>query len=141
MAEVQPVNALASVASRAVTSAASSVFSGLPLVLLIACGVSLLGGAGGTIWYRMKWLDAVNEGKQAVLEQIEIDKADNAKAIGLLTNKLNAHERELNYAQSLLANIPKTDACTRDQRINAARDILCHKYPKSEACNRPRPAR
>lgn len=124
-----------------VAAGASSLFSGLPLVLLVLCGVSLLGGAGGTIWYRMKWLDEVAAGARALAVQRDIDRADNAKAIGQLTNKLNTHQQELEYAQQMLSNIPRSNACERDQRINAARELLCRKYPKSEACSGQRPAR
>jgi len=129
----------AEIAVGTVAKGAAGLFSGLPLYLLLG-GVAVgLAGAGGTVWYRMKWLDEVAAGAQAVIDQQNIDRDDNTRAIGQLTNKLNTHQRDLEYAQSLLANIPRSDACMRDQRINAARDILCRKYPKSEACSGPRP--
>lgn len=138
---MQPVTEAASAAVGTVAKGAAGLFSGLPLYLLLG-GVAVgLAGAGGTVWYRMKWLDEVAAGAQAVIDQQNIDRSDNAKAIGQLTNTLNANKRDLEYAQGLLANIPRNDACLRDQRINAVRDILCRKYPTSEACSGPRPSR
>lgn len=136
---VEDVAAVGKVAAGAATGF-SSLFSGLPLVLLVVAAVGTLGGAGTAVWYRMRWLDCKAAGAQALIDQHEIDARDNSKAVGELTNKLNENERNYNYAQSLLANIPRTDACLRDKRVDAARQQLCAKYPKSEACSGPRPA-
>lgn len=140
MSALENVATAAGVATK-VAGGVSSLFSGLPLVMLCITGVSLLGGAGGTIWYRMQWKDCQAAGAQALINQQAIDKTDNAKAIGALTNKLNVNEQKYEYGISLLKNIPRNDACLRDERINAVRSELCRKYPQSEACSGQRPAR
>jgi len=137
---MEVVETVADVASGAtkVVARASGVLSWLPWAI---AAVGLLGGTGGTVWYRMQWKDCQAAGAQALIDQREIDKADNAKAIGSLTRQLNANESKYEYGMQLLSNIPRNDACQRNERINAVREQLCAKYPQSEACSRQRPPR
>ena len=130
----------ADVASSAakVVARTSGVLSWLPWAI---AAVGLLGGTGGTVWYRMQWKDCQAAGAQALIDQREIDKADNAKAIGSLTNKLNANESKYEYDMQVLSNIPRRANCERDLRLEFVREQLCNKYPQSEACSRPRPPR
>lgn len=107
----------------------------VPWILSAVIG---LAGAGGTVWYRMQYLDCIADGARALQDQREIDKADNAKAVGALNKALQTNEGKYNAAVEILSKLPKTsDACQHDPRIRAARDLLCQKYPESQTCVRP----
>ena len=100
--------------------------------------ISMLGGVGGTVWYRMKWKDCVAETAQAIADQQEIDKADNLKRIGQLTNQLKELGNSRDEALERLANVPKTPAaCPPSAYQRAVTDELCRLYPASKACRRP----
>ena len=121
-----------------IVAKASGILGWLPWAI---AAVGVLVGTGGTVWYRMQWKDCEAASAQAIIEQRDIDRADNAKAVGRLTNKLNDNEAKYEYDMQVLSNIPKRSSCERDKRIDAVREQLCARYPASEACNRPRPTR
>jgi sugar (pentulose or hexulose) kinase len=129
------------VASKGLFSALLGAAPWLPVAIMVVGLAGTLAGAGTAVWYRMKWLDEVAAGKQALIDQREIDRRDNSLAIGNLTNQLNKNERSYEDAMQRLQRIPKGTNPERDKRIDAARDILCSKYPASEACSGPRPTR
>lgn len=114
--------------------------SGLWWLPWAIAGVSLLTGAGGTLWYRSQYHACIAAQAEALATQRDIDRADNARAVGQLTGKLQANEASLDKALRALATIKSTGACESDPRIRAARDILCSKYPTSEACLRREPS-
>lgn len=71
----------------AVATGASSLFSGLPLALLAALGVSLLAGAGGTLWYKSKF--------NSLEASVATDKTNRALAIVLSDERDNVLIRKL----------------------------------------------
>lgn len=125
----------------ALGTALSGVLGILPWLPWALAGVSLVAGAGGTLWYANLYHKEQAAGKQALIDQREIDRADNAKAVGNLNRKLTDNERNYDQAMRRLQAMPKGTNAERDARIDAARDILCSKYPTSEACSGPRPSR
>lgn len=133
-------NIVADIAGRAskLVASASGVLSWLPWAI---AAVGVLGGASGTVWYRMQWKDCQADAAQALNDQREIDKRDNTVAIGRLTNKLNSIQSSYENDMQVLSNIPKRAGCERDLRLEFVREQLCARYPASEACSRPRPPR
>lgn len=119
----------------------ATVLGAAPWLPLAVAGISLAAGGFGTVWYRMQWKACEAAGKQALIDQREIDRRDNSVAVAHLTGKLNQNERTYDKAMDTLASIPKNNACERDARVRAAREQLCAKYPASEACNRQIPSR
>jgi hypothetical protein len=131
----------AKVASKGVFSALLGAFPWLPVAVMGLGLVGTLAGVGGTVWYRMQWLDCKAAGVQALIDQRAEDNRLNKAAVENLTIKLDKNQKDLNNAISVLASIPRNNACERDTGVRAVRDILCKKYPESEACSRPVPSR
>jgi sugar (pentulose or hexulose) kinase len=130
-----------SVASKGLFSALLGAAPWLPVAIMGVGLVGTLAGAGTAVWYRMQWKDCQAAQVEAINQQRILDQQDNMKAVSQLTGQLNANERAYDRAMQTLASIPRNDACLRDERVRAARDVLCSKYPKSEACSRPVPSR
>ncbi len=134
---------VADIAATAGKVAVSATVGLLPTLLPWLAGAAALvalAGAGGTVWYRMQWLDCKAAGAQALADQRDIDRRDNSKAVSDLTNQLNRNVGKYESAMAILNSIPvRNNACERDTGVRAARDILCSKFPESPSCVRLEP--
>lgn len=127
-----------------VVATAASGFSGLPLYACLAALVLAAGGGGMAVWYRMEWKSCQADAATAAEQQRDIDRADNAKAVGQLNQQLEKNKAEYQSAMERLANAPKlspTASCSvASSYQRAVTDELCRLYPKSPACNRQQPS-
>jgi sugar (pentulose or hexulose) kinase len=125
------------VASKGLFSALLGAAPWLPVAIMAVGLVGTLAGAGTAVWYRMQWKDCQAAQVEAINQQRILDRQDNMIAVSRLTGQLNANERAYDKAVAQLATIPRNTVCTNDDRVRAARELLCSKYPASEACSRP----
>ena len=100
----------------------------------LVAGAVALAGTGGTVWYRMQYLDCKAAGAAAYEEQRKIDREDNAAAIAQLNESLNKTNEQYLSSMERLKNVPKDDSCNPTEYQRAVTDELCKLYPTSGAC-------
>ena len=101
----------------------------------IAAG-SFVIGAGGTLWYRSEYESCLAAGAKALADQIEVDKRDNAKAVGDLNKLLQTNERKIMPAVEKVYAAPQTNACANSPAMRAASDGLRQLFPGGQADDR-----
>lgn len=124
------------VAGKGLFKTALGAVSGLWWLPWAIAGGSMVVGVGGTLWYRSQYHACVAAGAEALVQQRDIDRRDNAAAVSSLTRQLNSNERAYDKALSVLSGIPRNNACERDTGVRAVIDQLCAKYPASPSCIR-----
>jgi hypothetical protein len=98
----------------------SALFSGLTPYLL--AGVAAVGLLSYAMYERSEAASTRLEAANAVIKQAEIDKADNAKAIGQLNQQLAANQRKITPAVEKVYAAPQTNACANSPAMRAASD-------------------
>jgi hypothetical protein len=112
----------------------SALFSGLTPYLL--AGMAALGLLSYALYERSEAAATQLEAANAVIKQAEIDKADNAKAIGQLNQQLAANDRKITSAVEKVYAAPQTNACANSPAMRAASDSLRDLFPGSQTGNR-----